>query len=339
MMQAIVQDGYGSATEVLRLQEVEVPDVADDEVLVRVRAASVHPDIWHVVAGWPYVLRLMGAGLRRPKQPIPGTDLAGEIETVGKNVGELRPGDAVFGESHRGLQWRNGGTFAQYVAAPQDLLALKPAHVTFEQAAAVPTSGIIALQSLQNGRRLQLARHVLINGAAGGVGSIALQIAKAYGAHVTGVDGPEKLEVMRSLGADEVIDYTKEDFTQQEGRRYDLIVDVASTLSLSSCKRAMASNGIYVVIGHDHYGAASGRFLGSIPVMLKCVAMSPFTKHLPKLDFSIPSKQDAMAVLKEMLEAKKLTPVIDRTYPLGQVAEAIQYLQTGRAIGKIIITP
>jgi NADPH:quinone reductase-like Zn-dependent oxidoreductase len=224
------------------------------------------------------------------------------------------------------------------VSVPQDALALKPKGASFEQASAVPTSGFIALHNLQSGGQIQPGQSVLINGAGGGVGSIAVQLAKAYGAHVTGIDSTEKLEMVCSLGADHVIDYTQEDFTQRD-ERYDLIFDVASNLSLSACKRRLMPKGIYVLIGHDHFGDATGRFFGSLPCVLKLVALAPFVSHLPKLNFSIPSKKDIMAVLAEFLEAGKLTPVIDRTYPLSEVPEAIRYLQTGYARGRIIIIP
>ena len=305
---------------------------------MRVRAASVHVDVWHVVTGRPYVLRLMGAGLAKPKNPVPGTDLAGIVESVGKDVTRFSPGDEVFGEAHRGLQWLNAGAFAEYAAAPQVALALKPAEISFEQAAAVPASGFIALHNLQIGGPIQPGQNVLINGAGGGVGAIAVQLAKAYGASVTGVDNGEKMEMVRSLGADPVIDYTQEDFTQR-GERYDLILDVASTLSLSACKRALTPTGIYVLIGHDHFGGGTGRVFGSVPRMLRLAALSPFVRHLPALNFSIPKKQGVMAVLKEFLEAGKLTPVIDRAYPLGEVREATRHLQGGLARGKIILTP
>jgi NADPH:quinone reductase-like Zn-dependent oxidoreductase len=337
-MKAIVQDKYGSPDDVLQLREIDKPGVGDDELLVRVCAASVHPDVWHVVTGRPYVLRLMGAGVLKPKNPVPGTDVAGLVESVGKDVTRFGPGDEVFGETHIELQWRNGGAFAEYVSVPQDALALKPVGITFEQAAAVPTSGFIALHNLQNGGMIQPGQSVLINGAGGGVGTIAVQLAKAYGARVTGGDSTEKMELVRSLGADHVIDYTQEDFTQR-GERYDLIFDVASNLSLSACKRALRPTGKYVLIGHDHFGDAAGRIFGSLPRVLKLVSLSPFVSQLPDLSFSIPSKKHIMDVLKGFLEAGKLTPVIDRTYSLSEVPEAMRYLQGGHARGKIIITP
>lgn len=338
MMKAIIQDKYGSPDDVLQLREIDKPVAGDDEVLVRVRAASVHPDVWHVVTGRPYVLRLMGAGLFKPKNPVPGTDVAGHVESAGKNVTQFRPGDEVFGETLNGSQWANGGAFAEYVSVPQDALALKPKGISFEQAAAVPTSGLIALNNLQYPRKIQPGQSVLINGAGGGVGSIAVQLAKAYGARVTGVDSTKKLEMVRALGADHVIDYTKEDFTQL-GERYDLIFDVASNLSLTDCKRALTPKGIYILIGHDHYGDTGGRVFGSLPRFFKLFALSPFVSQLPEMSFSVPNKKDTMPVLKELLEAGKLTPVIDRVYPLSEVPEAIRYLQEGDARGKIIVTP
>ncbi|MFC1523726.1 NAD(P)-dependent alcohol dehydrogenase [Thermodesulfobacteriota bacterium] len=337
-MKAIVQDKYGPPDEVLQLREIDTPVIGDDEVLVRVRASAVHPDVWHVVTGRPYVLRLMGAGLLRPKNPVPGTDVAGIVESVGKSVTRFAPGDEVFGESHAQLQWRNGGAFAEYVSVPQEVLAPKPDNISFEQAAAVPTSGFIALHNLQESGKMQPGQSVLINGAAGGVGSIAIQLAKAYGARVTGVDHTEKMDLLRSLGADQVIDYTKEDFTQR-GERYDFILDVASNLSLKACKRTLTPQGVYVLIGHDHFGEATGPLLGSLPRFFTLILFSPFVSYLPDLKFSIPSKKEVMAVLAEFLQAGKLRPVIDRTYPLEEVVAAMRYLQGGHACGKIIITP
>jgi NADPH:quinone reductase-like Zn-dependent oxidoreductase len=335
-MKAIVQDRYGPP-DVLELKDIDKPVVNDGEVLIRVHAASVHPDVWHVLRGLPYVLRIMGAGLLRPKNSIPGTDVAGHVESVGKEVALFQPGDEVFGESVRGHQWHNGGAYAEYVSIPENALALKPANITFEQAAAVPTSGLIALQGLHEYGQVQSGQKVLINGAAGGVGAIAVQLAKAYGAEVTGVDSARKLDLVRSLGADQVIDYTQEDFTQS-GKRYHLIVDIPGNHSFSECRRALTPRGTYVLIGHDHFGKQGDRFLGGLPRGLKQIAMSPFLSQLPDLSFSMPSKRDSMAVLKEFLEAGKITPVIDRTYPLSEVPEAIRYLEEGQARGKVVIT-
>ena len=334
-MKAIVQDKYGSP-DVLELKEIDNPVVEDDEVLVRIHAASVHPDVWHVVSGRPYVLRLMGAGLLRPKNHVPGTDLAGRVESVGEGVTRFQPGDAVFGESVRGYQWHNGSAYAEYASVPEDALASKPDNITFEQAAAVPTSGLIVLQNLPNGGP-RPGQRVLVNGAGGGVGSIALQVAKAHGANVTGVDETRKLDMIRSLGADQVIDYTKENFTRR-GERYDLIFDIPGNHPFSDCRRALTPEGIYVLIGHDRFGQGVGRWFGSIPRVLKLVALSPFVSQLPTPNFSMPDKKNRMIVMKELLEAGKITPVIDRTYPLSEVPEAIRYLEEGHARGKIVIT-
>jgi NADPH:quinone reductase-like Zn-dependent oxidoreductase len=262
-MKAIVQEKYGSPYDVLTLKDIDKPVLRDDEVLVRVHAASVHPDVWHVVRGLPYVLRIMGAGLLRPTNSVSGTDVAGHVESVGKNVSQFEQGDEVFGETIKGYQWTNGGAYAEYVSVPEDSLALKPANITFEQAAAVSTSGLIALQNLPNEGRLHSGQRVLINGAGGGVGVLAVQLAKAYGANVTGVDDTTKLEMVRSIGADRVIDYTKEDFTQS-GERYDLIFDIPGNHPFSACRRVLAPNGKYVLIGHDRFGQGAGRLFGLV---------------------------------------------------------------------------
>lgn len=334
-MKAIIQEKYGTPN-VLALREVEAPTPGEDEVLVRVRAASVHPDVWHVVRGRPYVLRLMGAGVRRPRDPIPGTDLAGTVEAVGKAVTDLRPGDDVFGESIRGMQWRNGGTFAEYAAVPADNLAVKPSNVTFEEAAAVPTAGIIALHNLGNGALPGEGQRVLVNGAAGGVGSIAVQVARARGAHVTGVDHTDRLEILRSLGANAVVDYTREDFTRGPAR-FDLIFDVASNLSLARCTRVLTPDGLYILIGHDHYGEGAGRLFGSIPRVLALTARTPFSRHLPPPNFSMPAKREAMAVLRDLLASGQLTPVVGRTYPLAQAGEALRALERAEVPGRIVL--
>jgi NADPH:quinone reductase-like Zn-dependent oxidoreductase len=335
-MKAIVQHKYGSPADVLELRDIDEPVVKDDEVLVRVHAASAHPDVWHVVRGLPYVLRIMGAGLLKPKKRIPGTDVAGRVESVGRDVTHFQAGDEVFGETFKGYQWTNGGAYAEHVSASDDSLALKPANITFDQAAAVPTSGLIALQNLPNEELLHPGQSVLINGAGGGVGIIALQLAKAYGASVTGVDDTTKLDMVRSIGADQVIDYTQEDFTES-GERYDLIFDIPGNHPFSACRRVLAPNGKYVLIGHDRFGQGTGRWLGSMPRVLKLVALSPFVTQLPTPNFSMPNKKDSMAVLREFLEAGKLTPVIERRYLLEEVPEAIRYLEEGHARGKLVI--
>lgn len=334
-MKAIVQDRYGSA-DVLRLREIEPPAVKDDEVLVRVRAASVHPDVWHVITGLPYVLRLMGTGLRKPKNPVPGTDAAGIVESVGSKVTRFRPGDEVFGETIRGMQWTNGGAYAEYVSAPEAGLALKPANVTFEQAAAVPTAGLIALLALRGGKRIQPGQKVLVNGAGGGVGTLTVQLARAFGAQVTGVDSADKLDLIRSLGAEQVIDYAERDFTQSD-QRYDLIVDIPGNHSLAECVRALNPTGKYTLIGHDNYGRGMRRWVGLLPRMFKLMAMARFVSYLGD-EHELPDKRESMALLRELLEAGKLTPFIDRTYLLSEAPEALRYLQEGRAQGKVVIT-
>jgi len=336
-MKAVVQTRYGAPDEVLEIREVPKPACGADEVLVRVRAASVHPDVWHMVTGRPYFLRCMGAGLRRPKNPIPGIDMAGEVEAVGGNVTGFAPGDAVFGESHTGFQWVNGGAYAEYVAVPSSVLALKPEAVPFAEAASVPTAGIIAFDNLRACGPLQASHKVLINGAAGCVGSIALQLAKAAGAHVTAVDATHKLELMRRLGADAVVDYTKGDITTTS-ERYDLLFDVASNLTFSGCKRLLTPTGKYIWIGHDHFGRNGKSVFGSIPHALGLVARSLFDRRLPRLGPSTP-KGEVMGLLKALLESGKLTPMVDKVFPLEQVGDALRYLQEGRAVGRIVLVP
>jgi NADPH:quinone reductase-like Zn-dependent oxidoreductase len=335
-MKAIFQERYGSPDD-LELRELDKPVVGDDEVLVRVRAASVHPDVWHVVSGRPYVLRLMGAGFSRPKNPIPGTDMAGIVESVGKSVARFRPGDPVFGETIVAQQWVNGGAFAEYVSVHQDLLALKPDDVTFEQAASVPTSGFIALQNLR-GASQRPGQKVLINGAGGGVGALALQITKSHGAHVTAVDGTSKLGMLRSLGADEVVDYTREDFTRR-GDRYDLIFDVPGNYPFSACRRALKPDGRYVLIGHERFGASGKRVFGLIPHFLKLMVLSRFVKQLRGPGVPMPTKKEAIAALRELLETGKVTPIIDSTYHLSEVREALRHMIEDELQGKVIITP
>ena len=333
-MKAIVQDRYGSA-DVLELGQIERPTAGDDEVLVRVRAASVHADVWHAMRGVPYVLRFMGSGVRRPKHRVPGTDLAGVVEAVGTNVTRFRPGDEVFGQSLRANLWRNGGAFAEYAAVPEAMLELKPATLTFDQAAAVPTSGSLAVQHVRDEGRTQSGQRVLINGAGGAVGTFAVQLAKAYGAHVTGVDAPEKLDMLRSIGADEVLDYTKEDFTQRD-ERYDFILDIAGNNPWPEARRALTPDGTYVLSGFDQYGASGHRWFGSLGRFAKLIVISPFVSALhPFRGAKDPG--DRLVVLKDLIEAGKITPVIDRTFPLSEVPEAIRYLETGKARGKLVI--
>ena len=336
-MKAVVQEKYGSLSN-LQVREVEKPLYGDDELRVQVRAASVHPDVWHVVAGLPYVLRLMGGGFGKPRVLIPGTDMAGVVEAVGKNVVRFRPGDAVFGETIPKQQWSHGGAYAEYVTVGEEWMAAKPDNVTFEQAASVPSSGFITLNNLRDDPRLQPGKQVLINGAGGGVGSIALQIAKAGGAHVTAVDHTGKLDLLRRLGADTVIDYTAEDFTRL-GVRYDLIFDVPSDRRFSDFKPVLKPEGRYVPIGHDHYGAAGRDVLGLLPHFFKLMFLSLFVKKLKGPGLPAPTRTEAMERLRSLMEAEKLTPVIDSTWPLEQVQEAFRHMIEGQPVGKVILIP
>jgi NADPH:quinone reductase-like Zn-dependent oxidoreductase len=334
-MKAIVQERYGSA-DVLEIREIERPNVEDDEVLVRVRATSVHPDVWHAMRGVPFVLRIMGSGLRRPKKPVPGTDLAGFVESVGRNVTRFHPRDEVFGQSVGTNTWGNGGTYAEFVAVAESRLQPKPANLTFEEAASVLTSGPIAVQGIRDEGRLQPGQKVLINGAGGGVGTIAAQLAKVYGADVTAVDSTGKLDMLRSIGADRVVDYTKEDFTRS-GERYDLVLDIVGNHPWSELKRALTPEGTYVLIGHDQYGGSGHRWFGSLGRFFKLMVISPFVGQLhPFRGAKDPG--DRVLVLKELIEVGKIRPVIDRTFPLSEVPDAIRYLESGQARGKVVIT-
>jgi NADPH:quinone reductase-like Zn-dependent oxidoreductase len=337
VMRAVVQTGYGRPSEVLEVRELDLPSVGDDEVLVRVRAASVHPDVWHVVTGLPRVLRLMGSGVRRPKNVVPGTDMAGQVESVGAGVTRFRPGDEVFGETIRGMQWRNGGAYAEYVAVAEDALAAKPPQVTFEQAATVPTAGLIALHNLQEQEQTP-ARRVLVNGAGGGVGAIAVQLARSWGAHVTAVDHTRKLDLLRALGADRVVDYTTDDVTRSS-QRYDLVFDVVGNHPFSAYRRVLTDDGAYVLIGHDQFGGQGRRWLGSIPRMFGLMARSTVERRLPRPPFRTPDRTASMARLRDLLEDGALTPVVARSFPLEQVPDAIEFLASGQAVGRIVVVP
>jgi NADPH:quinone reductase-like Zn-dependent oxidoreductase len=320
-MKAIVQDTYGSA-DVLELRDIDTPAIGDDDVLIRVRAASAHIGDWHVMTGLPYLGR-MAFGLRTPKARVRGTDVAGRVEAVGQNVTTFRPGDEVFGSCN--------GSFAEHATARPDRLGPKPANLTFEQAATVPTSGCTALQALRNVGKVQAGQKVLIIGAAGGVGSFAVQIAKAFGAHVTGVGSTTKVDLVRSIGADEVIDYTREDFAAT-GQRYDVILDIAGNRSVSHLRRALAPRGHLVIVG----GEGGGRWFG-IGRQLRASVLSLFVGQKLGTLIAKPTGED-LVVLKELIEAGKVMPVIDSTYPLSQVPEAIVHLEEGHARGKVVIT-
>jgi NADPH:quinone reductase-like Zn-dependent oxidoreductase len=322
-MKAIVQDSYGSA-DVLELRDIETPVVGDDDVLVRVHAAGVEIGIWHVMTGMPYLLRVMGFGLRKPKVPVRGRDIAGVVEAVGKNVTRFKPKDEVFGTAD--------GSFAEYASAPQGRLAMKPKNLTFEQAAVVPISGGTALQALRKGN-VQLGQKVLIVGASGGVGSFAVQLAKAFGAEVTGVSSTSKLDFVRSLGADDVIDYTREDFTDGS-RRWDVIVDNAGRRPLSQLRKALTAKGTLVIVGGDGGGNWTGGFFRG---MLRAPIVSLFVgQRLRGLATKI--TQEDLASLGELVEAGTVVPAIDRTFPLIEAPDAIRYLAEGHPRGKIVVT-
>jgi NADPH:quinone reductase-like Zn-dependent oxidoreductase len=322
-MKAIVRDTYGSP-EVLELRDIDKPEIADDEVLVRVHAAGVDRGVWHIMTGLPYPIRLAGYGLRAPKNPVVGSDMAGVVEAVGKNVTRFQPGDEVFGIGK--------GSYAEYVCAREDKLAHKPANLTFEQAAVVAISGLTAMQGLRDHGRVEPEQKVLVIGASGGVGTFAVQTAKAFGAHVTGVCSTTKVDMVRSIGADHVIDYTREDFAEGE-QRYDLILDIGGNSSLARLRRALAPRGTLIIVG----GETDGRWLGGTDRQLRALMLSPFVGQ--KLGTFVASENhEDMNVLKELIEVGKVTPVIDRTYPLSEVPEAIRYLEEGHARGKVVIT-
>ena len=323
-MKAIVYTEYGPP-EVLQLKEVEKPTPKDDEVLVKIHAASANPADWHLMRAEPFLARLAN-GLLKPKNPRLGADIAGRVEAIGRNVTQFQVGDEVFGDmSENGL-----GGFAEYVCAPEELLALKPAKMTFEQAAAVPLAAFTALQGLRDKGQIQQGQKVLINGASGGVGTFAVQIAKSFGTEVTGVCSTRNLDMVRSIGADHVIDYTQEDFTQN-GQRYDLIFDAVGNRSVSDYQRALSPNGICAVAG---FTTLSRLFQ---VIFLGAWVSKTGSKKIGQMETAKPNKKD-LIVIKELLETGKVVPVIDRRYPLSEVAEAIRYLEEGHARGKVVIT-
>jgi NADPH:quinone reductase-like Zn-dependent oxidoreductase len=320
-MKAMVQDTYGYA-EVLELRDIDKPTIGDDEVLVRVRAAGVNPADWAVMSGLPYIARPV-YGMRKPKNPVRGTDVAGQVEAVGASVTRFRPGDEVFGWSV--------GAYAEY-AVSDGTLALKPANLTFEQASSVPMAGLVALQALRDHGNVQAGQTVLINGASGGIGTFAVQIAKSLGAQVTGVCSTRNMDLVRSIGADHVIDYTVDDFTRT-GQHYDFILDNVSNHSLSDLRRALTPAGALVPNGggfDNHWFASGGR-------VLRAHVLKRFVGHRLR-PFLVSQSQEDLVVLKELIEAGKLTPVIDRTYQLTETAQAIGHVGEGHAQGKVAIT-
>lgn len=324
-MKAIVQDRYGSP-DVLEYRDVEKPAVGDDEVLVRVHAASVNARDWHLMRGDPYVARLV-LGLTRPKERIRGTDFAGRVAAVGRNVTRLRPGDEVFGEAD--------GAFAEYVCAPQDVVAALPSRLTFEQAAALPLAGNTALMGLRDLGRVRPGQRVLVNGASGGVGTFAVQIAKAFGAEVTGVCSAKNADLVRSLGADHVIDYARVDFTRA-GPRYDMVFDLVGNRSLAECRRALTPSGTLVLSG----GGVSegGSLFGPMGLIIKGQALSRFTGRRRLLVLTAVPSRENLEALTELVERGDLSPVVDRTYPLSEAAEAIRYLEVEHARAKVVVT-
>ena len=327
-MKAIIYCDYGLAN--LKLEEVEKPVPNDDQILVRVRAASVNPYDWHFIEGTPKIMRAMGVGLRKPKDTRVGVDFAGTVEAVGKNpaaAGQFKPGDEVFGGK--------GGAFADYVCPRAGrAVALKPANITFEQAASVNIAGITALQALRDKGKVQSGQKVLINGASGGVGTFAVQIAKSLGADVTGVCSTRNVDLVRSLGADRVIDYTKEDFTKT-GQRYDVILDNVGNQPLLRFRRALIPKGKYVMIGGG--GPNDQGLIGPLFRPIKAMLLSPFVSQEMGM-FMADTNQKDLAVLADLMQSGKVKPVIDRTYKLSEVPAAIAYLEQGHARGKVVIT-
>jgi NADPH:quinone reductase-like Zn-dependent oxidoreductase len=318
-MQAIVQNSYGSA-EVLEARDIDKPEIADDEVLVRVHAASIHVGDWIVMTGSPFVMRL-ATGLRKPKNRVPGTDVAGTVEKVGSEVKGLRPGDEVFG-------W-GVGAFAEYTHARENQFIKKPANLSFEQASAVGVSASTALQLLRDDGKVQPGQKVLINGASGGVGTFAVQIAKALGAEVTGVTSTKNVEMVRSIGADHVIDYTREDFTEG-GPRYDLILDNVGNQSMARTRRALAPTGTLISNGGGHAGGKLGR---TVRAMLASMVVRQQAGPSVKTQ-----NHDDLLALKALIETGKVTPVIDRTYPLAETPAAIGHVAAGHARGTVVLT-
>ena len=320
-MKAALARRYGSP-DVVEIEEIEKPTPADDEVLVRVRAAAGNPMDTYFMHG-VYIMRPF-FGMRVPKKPRLGVDLAGEVEAVGSNVTSLKPGDKVYGVAR--------GAFADYVCAKEKQLGLKPENASFEQAAAIPIAGITALQGIRDKCQLEPEQKILINGAAGGVGSFAVQIAKNLRAHVTGVCSTKSVDLVRSLGADNVIDYTREDFTKRS-ERYDVLFDCVGNRSLSDCRRVMTPKGIFVGVG----ARPGGRVIGPLPHILSLLILRPFVSQKVILHMAKATQED-LAVMKELVESGKVTPVIDHSYPFSDVAQVFRYLKEGHTRGKVVIT-
>ncbi|MCU1679468.1 MAG: alcohol dehydrogenase zinc-binding domain containing protein [Amycolatopsis sp.] len=322
-MKAMVQNTYGSP-DVLEFSDLERPVAGPGEVLVRVHAAGVDPGVWHLTTGLPYLARLMGYGLRAPKARVRGLDFAGCVEVVGADVTRFQPGDDVFGTCE--------GSFAEYACVRVDRCAPKPANLTYAQAAAVPISAVTALQGLRDAAKVQPGQRVLVIGAAGGVGTFAVQLAKTFGAHVTGVCSTEKTDLVRSIGADEVIDYTRADFADGK-HHYEVILDTAGNRSLSQLRRALRPRGILVIVG----GEGPGRLFGGVDRVLRALLLAPFVSQRLRGLFAA-QRQEDLEFLRQAAENGELTPVIDRTYPLNEAADAIRYVHKGHARGKVVLT-
>lgn len=321
-MKAIVQDRYGAPEDVLKLQEIDMPTVGNSEALVRVHAAPVSGDDWHLMRGLPYLARLI-VGLRRPKNRIPGLDVAGTVEAVGKEVTTLQRGDEVFG-------WCDG-SLAQYVSVPVGQLLVKPANLTLEEAASVPIAAFTALQGVRDRGQIRPGQKVLITGASGGVGMYAVQIAKAYGAEVTGVCSTAKMDLVRSVGADHVIDHTKQDFSETSDR-FDVLIDIYGNPSLSACTRVLKPGGTLVFIG-----GTGGRWLMGIDRWLRAMLLAPFLRLKVRLLVHKDRLED-LVTIRDLIEAGKVTPVLDMAYPLAEVSNAIQYVTEGHARGRVMIS-
>jgi NADPH:quinone reductase-like Zn-dependent oxidoreductase len=323
-MRAVVQDAYGGP-DVLRVAELERPEPGPDEVLIRVRAAGLDRGVWHLMTGLPYLVRGMGYGLRRPRNPVPGMDLAGTVEAIGADVDGVRPGDDVFGLAD--------GSFAEYVVTRPERIEVKPDPLSFEQAAAVPVSGLTALQAVRDEARVEAGQSVLVLGAGGGVGSFAVQLARAAGARVTGVASGAKADLVRALGADDVVDYTREDVT--DGRRtWDVILDLAGNRPLRRLRRALAPRGTLVIIG----GEAGGRWFGGMERSLAATLLSPLVRQTLRAQF--PRKlEGGLRVLREHVEAGRVRPAVEAIYPFERAADALRDLVAGRIRGKAVLVP
>ena len=323
-MSAIVQHGYGTA-DVLRFEKIDRPSIRAHQLLIQVHAAGLDRGTWHLMTGRPYAARL-AFGLRSPRNPVPGRDVAGVVIAIGQDVTRFSPGDEVFGVAQ--------GSFAEYAAAREDKLSLKPTGIPFVQAAAVPISGQTALQGLVDVGRIEVGQNVLITGASGGVGTYAVQIAKAYGAIVTGVASTAKLDLVRSLGADHVVDYTCEDFADQP-EKFDLILDIGGSPSISRLRRALTPRGALVIAGGE--GGEGGGSLIGIGRQLRAVAMSPLLRQ--RLAMVVAKENQGLDILSQLIEDGKLVPVVERTYPLSEAADAMRHLDAGLVRGKLVITP